>query len=180
MDERREESLVRRSLGGDSRAFGEIVAEHQKVLFNVALRMTGDREDAADLVQTAFLRAYRSLHTWDSRHRFFSWIYRILVNATLDHLSRRRPQQALDEAIPSWEPSPEDRLHEREVSDIVQAALMRLSAGKREVIVMRHFLQMSHREMSETLGIPEPTVKSRLHEARRALGAILRQRRVTV
>ncbi len=176
MDERRVEALVRRTLDGDSRAFGEIVAEHQKVLFNVALRMTNDREDAADLVQTAFLRAYRSLGTWDPRHRFFSWIYRILLNATLDHLSRRRPHEELDERLPSGGASPEDRIHEREIGEIVQGALMTLAVEKRQVIILRHFLQLSHRDMSEALGVPEKTVKSRLHEARRALGAILERR----
>jgi RNA polymerase sigma-70 factor, ECF subfamily len=178
LDDGHVEALVRRTLDGDSRAFGEIVAEYQKVLFNVALRMTNDREDAADLTQTAFLRAYRNLRTWDSHHRFFSWIYRILVNATLDHLARRRPQEELDEGLPSADASPEDESHERQLAGRVQAALMELTPEKRQVIVLRHFLHRSHRDISEAIGVPEKTVKSRLHDARQALGAILQRRGV--
>jgi RNA polymerase sigma-70 factor (ECF subfamily) len=178
MDDGRVEALVRRTLDGDSRAFGEIVAEYEKVLFNVALRMTNSREDAADLTQTAFLKAYRNLGTWDSRHRFFSWIYRILVNATLDLLARRRPQEELDEGLPSDGASPEDTVHERQLAGRVQAALMELTPEKRQVIVLRHFLHQSHRDISEAIGIPEKTVKSRLHDARQALGTVLQRRGV--
>ena len=79
-----EEALVLRSLAGDQKAFGELVGAHQQVLFNVALRMLNDREDARDVTQTAFLKAWRKLDTYDRRNKFFSWIYRILLNEALN------------------------------------------------------------------------------------------------
>lgn len=178
VDDARIESLVRRTLDGDTQAFGEVIEEYQTILFNVALRMTHDREDARDLVQTAFFKAYRGLHTWDPAHRFFSWIYRILINETLNLLRRRRPAEELDEGLPSHEPSPDTVAHRNQLEEQVGRALMMLTTEKREVIVLRHLQGQSYREMSETLGIPEKTVKSRLHDARRALGALLERQGV--
>ena len=175
MDERRLETLVRMSLAGNTRAFGEIVAEHEKVLYNVALRMTHDREDARDIVQTAFLKAWRGLHTRDSSRSFFGWLYRIFLNETFDLLASRRSQVELGDDLLDFRSSPEEGLHEREIRDIVDAGLMRLSAEKRQIVVLRHFVKMSHREIGDVLGIAEKTVKSRLHEALRGLAAILEQ-----
>lgn len=178
VDDARIESLVRRTLDGDAQAFGEVIEEFQTTLYNVALRMTHDREDARDLVQTAFFKAYRGLATWDPAHRFFSWIYRILLNETLNLLRRRRPAEELDEGLPSREPAPDTAAQRSDLEDRVGRALMMLTAEKREVIVLRHFQERSYREMSELLGIPEKTVKSRLHDARRALGVILERQGV--
>jgi RNA polymerase sigma-70 factor (ECF subfamily) len=178
MDEARDTELVRRTLGGDRIAFGGLVGAYQRVLYNVALRMVNDPEDARDLVQTTFLKAYRALHTFDANHRFFSWIYRILINETLNLLHRRRPRVEVPDDLVADDPSPEDRCQANETGEIVRNALMELSPGHREVLVLRHLMHLSHRDMSEAIGVPEKTVKSRLHEARRALGAVLRRRGV--
>lgn len=174
-----EEFLVRRSLEGDREAFGDLVTAHQDVLFNVALRMCGDREDAREIVQTVFLKAWRKLHTFDRRHRFFSWIYRIMVNETLNLVTRRKPWEPLPEGIRDPGRAPEEDCARAEAGGIVQAALLELPAGQREVIVLRHFQDLSYREMGELLGVPEKTVKSRLHDSRRRLEGLLRRKGVT-
>jgi len=168
--------LVARSLRGDGRAYGRLIDAYQRVLFNVALRMVGNREDAKDVTQTVFIKAFENLSTFDSRRPFFSWIYRIMINESLNHLSRSKRLVPLDEGMPSLEKGPDASADDREVSEIIQRALMELSTDYREVIILRHFAQFSHHEMSEALDIPEKTVKSRLHSARQILGDILVKR----
>jgi len=164
--------LVSRCLGGDVQAFEPLVLRYQRVLFNVAWRMLGDREEARDVVQGAFVKAWEKLGTFDPRYRFFSWIYRIVVNESLNARGRRPPLQPLEADLPS-PGGPEVELRDRERSDCVQAALRRLSGDDREVIVLRHFADLSYAEIGEALGLAEKTVKSRLHEARRRLGRAL-------
>lgn len=173
-----EDALIEKSAAGDGRAFGALVRTYERVLYNVALRMVRDPEDARDLVQTTFIKAYRKLDTFDRQHRFFSWIYRILINESLNLLSRRRPTEALDDGLVSEERSPEERMDGSQTGELVQGALMELSTDHREAIILRHFLELSHREMSGMLAIPEKTVKSRLYTARQQLGEVLRRRGV--
>jgi RNA polymerase sigma-70 factor (ECF subfamily) len=173
-----EETLVLRSLAGDQRAFGELVSAHQQVLFNVALRMLNDREDARDVTQTAFLKAWQKLHTYDRRNKFFSWIYRILLNEALNTLRQRRRLEPLDERMASPERSPEEQAAANEIGGIVREGLMELGTEHRQVIILRHFLHLSHREMADLINLPEKTVKSRLYTGRQLLGGILRRRGV--
>jgi RNA polymerase sigma-70 factor (ECF subfamily) len=167
-----DEALVTRCLGGDAEAFEPLVLRYQRVLYNAAYRLLGDREDARDVAQGALVKAYEKLSTFDPSRRFFSWIYRIGVNEALNARSRKRPEgQHVGE--PSASGGAEDALAARERSDTLQAALLRLGPDDREVIVLRHFAELSYAEIGEALGIPEKTVKSRLHEARRRLGRLL-------
>lgn len=175
MDEADEAALVARSLDGDHAAFASLIGAHQRVLYNVALRMLNNREDARDVIQTVFLKAWRKLHTFDRRLKFFSWIYRIMLNETLNLLERRRPHDALDEGLVSEERTPDERCHEREVSAVIQRALMELTPAQRQLIILHHFHHLSHREMGDMLAIPDKTVKSRLYTARQHLGAILQR-----
>src|SRR5947209_9564479 len=98
-------AFVKRCLGGDTAAFGPIVERYQRVLFTVAMRMLGDYDEASDAAQNAFVKAYRKLHAYDPTQRFFSWIYRILVNECLNARRDRR----------SHEPITPDRSEERHV-----------------------------------------------------------------
>lgn len=145
-------------------------------VFNLALRMVRDREDARDLAQTVFVKAYQKLHTFDGRSRFFSWVYRIAINESLNLLSRRRQWVALPEGIETEARGPERQAEASQEEQMVQAALMDLTPEYRKVVVLRHFMDLSHREMAEILGLPEKTVKSRLHTARERLEAALRRR----
>lgn len=175
MDEREEAGLIDRALAGDREAFGDLVDAYGRVVYNLALRLVRDPEDARDLSQSVFVKAFLKLTTFDRRNRFFSWIYRITINESLNHLSRRRQHETLDEGVPTGERGPEARYESIEENHLVQRGLMELSTDQRAVIVLRHFLDLSHREMSEVLRVPEKTVKSRLHTARARLGVILRR-----
>src|SRR5262245_4557228 len=107
MDEPGEADLIDRALAGDHQAFGELVDTYGRVVYNLALRMVYDAEDARDLSQAVFVKAYQKLGTFDRRNRFFSWIYRITLNESLNHLSRRRRHEALDEEMAAESPGPE-------------------------------------------------------------------------
>ena len=165
--------LVDRCLRGDLEAFAPLVARYQKPLFNVALRMVRDREDARDITQTAFVKAYEKLRSFDRRHRFFSWIYRIAVNECLNFVSRRRPERPLLADVPASD-DPQRDAEASELAARVQDALVTLTPDYRLVVILRHFLGLSYVEMSETLMIPEKTVRSRLYTARQRLAEVLR------
>lgn len=167
-------AAVKRCLDGEPAAFETVVTRYQQVLFNVAFRMLGDYEDARDAAQNTFVKAYEKLGTYDPERRFFSWIYRILMNECLN--LRRRP------AIHLLGERTEDAVAEHSTPDAVEAAerrrdvkqaLLGLSPAYREVIVLRHFAALSYEEMSDAIGVPAKTVKSRLHTARQQLAGEL-------
>lgn len=171
-----EDRLIGRCLDGDAAAFERLVERYHRALFRVAVRLLGDREDARDATQTAFLKAYQALATYDRRRRFFSWIYRILINDCLDTLRGKRWMEPLaDLAAP---PSRIDTVEAGETRRRVRRALLQLPSAQRDVIVLRHFAEMSYEQIAGVLGIPEKTVKSRLFDARRRLCELLAAERV--
>ncbi len=179
MTETDEQALIDRARTGDVRAFAGLVEKYQRIIYNLALRMVNDREDARDIAQTVLLKAYQNLGSFDGRSRFFSWIYRIAVNESLNHLSRKRGHLPLDAEHASENPGPEEDFESGRLARIVEAGLMELSPDQRAAIILRHFVELTHREMSDVLGVPEKTVKSRLFSARRQLGGILARKGVT-
>ncbi len=173
-DDGEDAAIVARCLAGDVQAFGTLVERYQRVLYNLGLRMLGNPEDARDASQTAFLKAWEKLSSFDPRFRFFSWIYKITVNECLNQINRRRRVEPLDPRIDL--PSREDAaasLEAREASERVQGALLQLTPDHREVVILRHLLEMSYGEIAGTLTIAEKTVKSRLYEARQRLCELL-------
>jgi RNA polymerase sigma-70 factor (ECF subfamily) len=175
MDERQEIQLIEQAQRGDARAFGKLALEHQRVLFNLALRMTKNREDARDLTQVVFLKAYRGLKGFDTRHRLFSWLYRIMLNEGLNFLSSRREHEAISDEMPGTQVSPEDEFDHSVISAAIQMGLQELNVEQRQVIILRHFLHLSYEDMGEVLEIPSKTVKSRLFTARQSLAPILQR-----
>ena len=145
---------------------------YQQRLFNVALRMLRNVQDAEDVTQTVFLNAFRKLGTYDPKYRFFSWIYRMTVNESLNALKRRKPTTTLEDEfdIPAPGAAPD---HAAEVEDHVGKALMGLKPDDRVVVVLRHFVSFSYEEIAEVLEIPVQTVKSRLFTARERLRLVL-------
>jgi RNA polymerase sigma-70 factor, ECF subfamily len=167
---------------GDQEAFGAIVDRYQKAIFNVAYRMVNDYEDAMDITQSAFIKAYENLDSYDPSHKFFSWLYRIAINESLNHVSRRRRLTRL-----AYEPgdprefasdmrSPEDPAEKSETEEMLQDALTQLKFDYRLVVILRHFLSLSYREIGEITDVPEKTVKSRLFTGRQLLKEILVER----
>jgi RNA polymerase sigma-70 factor, ECF subfamily len=164
--------LVRRCREGDTAAFEPIVERYQRVLFTVALRMLGDYDAASDATQNALVNAYRKLHTFDSERRFFSWIYRILVNECLNDQRSRRAREAITPDLATVA-SPADLLEAAERRRSVQAAILALPTEYREVVILRHFAGLSHEDIGDALNVPAKTVKSRLHTAKERLGQML-------
>ena len=164
--------LVRDTLAGQTEAFGVLVTRYQKVMYTVALRMLGNSEDARDATQDAFVKAYQHLATYDSRYRFYSWMYRILVNECLNANRDRRAEEPLNEDA-AGEGTPFDTALEAERAVQINIALQQLTTEYRAVVVLRHFAGQSYTEIAEALSIPEKTVKSRLYSARQRLGELL-------
>jgi RNA polymerase sigma-70 factor, ECF subfamily len=164
--------LVRQCLAGQTEAFGTLVTRYQKVMYTVALRMVGNPEDARDATQDAFVKAYQHLATFDSRYRFYSWMYRILVNECLNVKRDRRSEESLDPyAAGPGSPFETALAAERVVQ--INMALEQLTPDYRAVVVLRHFAGQSYGEIADALAIPEKTVKSRLYSARQQLGQLL-------
>jgi RNA polymerase sigma-70 factor (ECF subfamily) len=166
---------VARCLRGDSAAFEAIVRRYERVLFSVARRILGNYDDALDATQNAFVRAYEGLDTYDPNRRFFSWIYRIAVNECLNARRARRPDDPLPEDMEAQAAGdPFESVQNAERSGFIDSALVQLSEDHRLVVVLRHFADLSYSEISEAIGVPEKTVKSRLFEARHRLSELLR------
>jgi RNA polymerase sigma-70 factor, ECF subfamily len=165
-------ALVERSASGDTDAFEVLVGRYERVLFRVAFRMLGDYDDARDATQAAFVKAFQKLDTFDPRFRFFSWIYRILLN---ECLNARRDRHPLGPVAPELVAagSPLDALNAADRRRVIQAALLALPMEYRQVIVLRHFGELNYDDIASTLGVPVSTVKSRLHTARQRLFDLL-------
>lgn len=165
----RDHALVDRCRKGDRQALEALVGTYQKPVYNAAYRILGNPDDAADVTQAAFLKAFENLDGYDPNYKFFSWIYRIAVNESINQLKRVRKQQPLDESEPAAGPGPDDEVEAGNLSREIQDGLMALNADYRTVIVLRHFSDCSYRQISEILQIPEKTVKSRLYSARQLM-----------
>jgi RNA polymerase sigma-70 factor (ECF subfamily) len=168
--------LVERCRSGDRAALAELMARYQRPIYNAAFWIVRRPEDANDVAQTVFLKVAERLGGYDGDRRFFSWIYRIAVNEALDVLRRNGHEQALDEDVEFADDRPEPGavLAAAEAGTQVRAALLQLTVAQRTVIVLRHFSELSYREIADVLDVDEKTVKSRLFEARTRLRELLR------
>ncbi len=162
-------ALIEECRNGNMEAFGQLVDAYQGPVFNVVYRMVSDRDDAQDLTQTAFVKAFENLDRYDPKYRFFSWIYRIAINEALNFVSARKRIAPLDGDLESARPNPEESCGSSETGRRVQEALMRLKPRHRAAIILRHFRGCSYQEVGEILGMQEKTVKSTLFSARRIL-----------
>jgi RNA polymerase sigma-70 factor (ECF subfamily) len=171
-----DQALLERIRQGDRAAFETLVVRYQGPIYNAAYRVLGRAEDAADIAQVVFLRIAEKLDDYDPQYKFFSWIYRIAVNESLNLLRRNGRDDPLEDDMDFPGPDsadPEWQLGEAQQSRRVQAALMRMKADDRVVLTLRHFSECSYREIGVILAIDEKTVKSRLFEARGRLRGLL-------
>ena len=139
MDKTTERELLKACSMGDRVALGTLVTHYEKPIYNAAYRMLGDENDAADVAQTTFVKAFERLDRYDPKYRFFSWIYRIAVNESIDQIRRRGKTQQLVEDQLRTESGPAGQLQSDRISSEVQNVLMTLQEDQRAVIVLRYF-----------------------------------------
>ena len=184
MNKPQEDEIIRRVRAGDTDAFGLLVDEYQKNVYNLALRMTGSPEDAQDMSQEAFIKAYNSLSSFRGDSKFSVWLYRIVSNVCLDFLRSRSKNQPmslnveLDDGeteldIPDLRSLPEDELERALTRQAVRDGLDALPTDQRQILLLREIEGFSYEEICRILDLEEGTVKSRIFRARKNLCARL-------
>ncbi len=182
-----EQHCIQRVLAGDANAFEPLVQAYEKTVYNLALRTLGNVQDAEDVTQEAFLKAYRSLSGYRGDSKFSVWLYRIVSNLCLDLLraKKRRPTQSLsvenDEGeeeildVPDEQFSPEHLLDRKLTRESVQRGLASLPDEARQILLLREIQGLSYEEIGRVLELDPGTVKSRIFRARKRLCAFLLQ-----
>jgi RNA polymerase sigma-70 factor (ECF subfamily) len=168
--------LARRSQAGDTEAFGELVTKYRAKIFTMVYGMVRDERDAWDLAQEGFLKAWHSIHLFEGRSSFYTWLYSITVNLAISSLRRkgRREEVELNDAIPSSLPGPGVNYQRTEIREQVNAALAKLSPEHRAVVVLKELEDLQYHEIAEVLNLSMGTVMSRLFYGRKKLQSMLR------
>jgi len=174
-----ESALVARARQGDTEAFSELVSRYERKIFRLARNITQSEEDAEDVLQETFLKAYEHLSGFQGQSKFYTWIVRIAVNEALMKLRKRKSDRSvpLDEPVDTgedtvtreiavWEENPEQKFSREEMGQILNDAVAGLRPAFRTVFVLRDIEELSTEETAESLGISIPAVKSRLLRAR--------------
>jgi RNA polymerase sigma-70 factor (ECF subfamily) len=177
--------LVARCLGGDAAAWEDIVRAHTRRIYNLCYRFTSRREEAEDLTQEVFLRVFRTLTSYDARQGPLGvWLHRVARNLLIDHYRATRKLKhdvSLEDSMPFLEekessaPRPDRVLARHELSETVQAALLRLSPELREAVILRDLQELDYKEIADVLDVPEGTVKSRINRGRAELARLLKR-----
>lgn len=183
-----ERDIIAKVLQGDINRFESLVLAYEKKIYNLCLRMTSSREDASDLTQEAFLKAYRRLDTFKGDSSFYLWIYKIASNTCLDFLRREKKRrsdsltyedesgQLIETELPDVRYSPELLMDKRNMRESINAGLRELSPEHRNILIMREIGGFSYSEIAEALGITGGTVKSRISRARRQLALCISEK----
>ena len=172
-------ALVQAAQGGDITAFEQLLKRYDRNVFRIAQHITQNREDAEDVVQDAFLKAYQKLDQFQGNSKFYTWLVRIAVNEALMRLRKRKSDKtvSMDDEVETeegtmprefadWSPNPEQQLSQSELKDLLGRTIQGLPASFRTVFVLRDVEGMSTEETAEMLGLSVPAVKSRLLRAR--------------
>ena len=163
-------AAARECLAGNGQAFTRLVERYERPVYNVALRMLRNPEDARDVSQTVFLKAYQGLEKYDPQYKFYSWIYRIAINESLNVLRlRSREAGPVDEQFPSGDPGPAESLAADATQRAVLDAVDHLKPDYRAVIVLKYIAERSYEDIAGILGIEVKTVRSRLFSARQLM-----------
>jgi RNA polymerase sigma-70 factor (ECF subfamily) len=183
-----EKKLVEKAKSGDIGAFEKLIEGHQKKVFNIALRMIGNYDEASELAQEAFLRAFKSIKSFKGDSLFSTWIYKITTNVCLDEIRRKKKKKliSLDEdiehdgsefkrQIKDDSPGPESVAENNELKRMVKESINLLPGDYKVVLVLRDIQGFSYEEISRILNCPTGTVKSRINRARQALKKILQK-----
>lgn len=174
--------VINRLLAGDTEAYEELVRRYEKPIINYIFRLVQNVDEAMDIAQEVFVKAYYALDKYDSSYRFSTWLYRIARNAAIDNLRKRQGfERSLDEPlrgiggtevplqVPTMEDTPEERVQSREFAVKFSEAVESLPTEYREVITLRHINECSYIEIADLCGIPIGTVKNRIFRGREML-----------
>lgn len=173
--------LIRRCLANDQAAYGQLLARYRRQVLALVWRMVSDREEAQDLAQEAFIRAFRSLHTFDQTRSFPAWLYRITSNLCVDYYRKRKldtvslvqsggeggEERTID--LPSGGAGPDEQYADRKGAERLDQLIRTLPAPYRIVVLLRHQSEMAYDEIAEALNLPLGTIKARLHRAHKML-----------
>ena len=177
--------LERRAKQGDQEAFEQLVLDNQNRIYALALRLCGDREEAADLAQEAFVKAWQGLSSFQGESSFSTWVYRLTTNLCIDHLRKKRRREAVESVVSldatdggwaepaDWESDPQRLLERSERGRALARGLARLPDWQRQALVLRELSGLSYQEIAAALDIDLGTVKSRIARARLALRKVL-------
>lgn len=176
-----ERAAVVAARDGDQAAFSQLVQAYRRKAYAAAYGLVGNREDALDIAQEAFARAYRAMKRFDATMPFYPWLYRIIRNLAYNHLKRkqRRGEQSLDQLhedgfdVATAHPNASDQAEVASLRTQIRTALEQLSPEHREILQLRHFSELSYSEIADCLQVPPGTVMSRLHAARKRLAQAL-------
>ena len=152
----------------DDQAFGQLVNKYKERIYSVVLRIAGNKEDAKDLAQEAFVKAYANRHSFRAESGFYTWVYRIAVNLTLNYVKRNRDRQAetIEETrMDMLATDQTDNLEQTELGQAITAAIDKLPARQKTVFILRHYEDKPHAEIAQLLSITEGAVKANYHQA---------------
>lgn len=170
--------LVKNCLNGDKKSFETLVEKYYKIIFRLANKFVRDFDDAEEITQLAFVKAYENLNEYKPKYKFFSWLYRIAINESINLEKKKKKLEKIDENLKSTEFDPAEITDNNSISDKISEALMALDIDYRLPVVLKHFLQYSYKELSYLLNIPEKTVKSRLFTGRQLLKNIFINKKI--
>jgi RNA polymerase sigma-70 factor, ECF subfamily len=177
---------IKQVLRGDQDAFAEVIELYKDKVFQICFRMLGNRHEAEDISQEAFIRAYVNIHTFNQKRKFSTWLYRIATNLCIDRIRKKKPDYYLDAEVTGTEgltmysqvaaegQLPEEEVEEMELQAEIQRQILKLPDKYRSVIVLKYIEELSLQEISEILDLPLGTVKTRIHRGREALRKQLR------
>lgn len=172
-----EPEVLAAAVRGDRKAFGQLVRAYQRRAYAAAYSLVGNRDDALELSQDAFVKAFKAMKRFDLNMPFYPWLHRIVRNTSLNHIKKkkRRGESSLDEMMESGfdahDPAhrPDDCATREELLKHIQRAMEQLTPEQQEILRLRHFMELSYGEIAASLDIPQGTVMSRLHGARKKL-----------
>ncbi|MEI5909334.1 RNA polymerase sigma factor SigW [Bacillus spongiae] len=178
---------IKQVMKGDQNAFAEIVELYKDKVFQICFRMLGNRHEAEDMAQEAFVKAYMNIHTFQQHRKFSTWLFRIATNLCIDRIRKKKPDYYLDAEVTgtegltmysqlsTGEPLPEEEVESMELQEVIQKAISKLPEKYRSVIVLKYIEELPLKEISEILDMPLGTVKTRIHRGREALRKQLRK-----
>ncbi|WP_243300496.1 RNA polymerase sigma factor SigW [Bacillus litorisediminis] len=177
---------IKQVLKGDQNAYGEIVEIYKDKVFQLCYRILGNRHEAEDIAQEAFIRAYVNIQKFNPSRKFSTWLYRIATNLCIDRIRKKKPDYYLDAEVPGTDgltmysqvaidtKMPEEEMESLELQELIQNEILKLPEKYRSVIVLKYIEELPLQEISEILEIPLGTVKTRIHRGREALRKQLR------